>query len=129
MLLPKDLERLVLQFGGVYYPMTTIARLDRGVCGRWAENNNAFYQSFIQKWTPSYCNVLKWIPVKGVGPGEGEAYFWHYDVLTHLNPRMKRTVDLCRGGLGFVPIFPGNRQYPTSRVRYDPTFLNDRYFR
>ncbi len=125
-MLPSDLERLIYKFGGVHYPMTTLARLDSGVCDRWFKNNCAFYRSFIQKWTPSYCNVLKWIPTVH---GEGEAYMWHYDVLTHLNPRMKKRVEEMRKQVGLVPIFPGNRQYPTSRVRYDPTFENDRYFR
>ena len=124
-MLPEDLERLIFKFGGVFYPMKTIARLDRGVMERWFQNNCAFYRSFLQKWTPSYCNVLRWTPtIEHMHP-----YLWHYDVLTHLDPRSKRRVADCRNNEGLVPIYPGNRQFPTSRVRYDPSYENDRYFR
>ena len=123
-MLPEVLERLIFKFGGVHYPMKTIARLDSGVMEKWFRNNCAFYRSFLQKWTPSYCNVLKWTTIE-----HNEPYLWHYDVLTHLCPKTKRRVEECRNNEGLVPIYPGDRQFPTSRVRYDPTYLNDRYFR
>ena len=124
-MLPEVLERLIFKFGGVHYPMKTLARLDSGVMEKWFRNNCAFYRSFIQKWTPSYCNVLKWTPTIE----HKQPYLWHYDVLTHLCPKSKRRVEECRTQEGLVPIYPGDRQFPTSRVRYDPTYENDRYFR
>jgi hypothetical protein len=124
-MLPEVLEQLIFKFGGVHYPMTTIARLDSGVMDKWFQNNCAFYRSFIQKWTPSYCNVLKWTPTIE----HEQRYMWHYDVLTHLCPTTKERVENTRRDEGLVPIYPGDRQFPTSRVRYDPSYVNDRYFR
>ena len=124
-MLPEVLEQLIFKFGGVHYPMQTITRLDSGVLEKWFRNNCAFYRSFIQKWTPSYCNVLKWTPTIE----HEQRYIWHYDVLTHLCPTTKERVEDQRREVGLVPIYPGDRQFPTSRVRYDPSYLNDRYFR
>ena len=120
-----DLKTIVYKYAGVFYPMESIALLDDDVCGNWHKMNRAFRQAFIQKWTPSYCNVLKWVPtIHRFNP-----YLWHYDVLTHLHPIRKREVEQQRTELGYVAIYPGGRQYPTSRVRWDPTYTNDRYFR
>ena len=116
-----DLNRLILRFAGIKFPQT-ILRLKTGVCDNIGSLNDEFQRSFHQMWTPSYCNVLIWVPDR--------AYFvWYYDVVTKLSPTTKRYVVACRKKQGFVPIFPGNRHYPTSRVRFHPRFVNDRYFR
>ena len=78
------------------------------MCDRWFRNNCQFHRYYGQKWTPSFCNVLKWIPMFDCP----EKYFWTYDVLTHLNPSEKRRAQRYRSRIGLVPIYPGDRQYP-----------------
>ena len=107
-MLPSDLEQLIFKFGGVHYPMKTIARLDSGVMERWYQNNCAFYRSFLQKWTPSYCNVLKWTPTFE----HEQRYFWHYDVLTHFAPDHEREGEHASGECGVGPDIPWGPSLP-----------------
>ena len=42
---------------------------------------------------------------------------------------MKKAIKAARSGK-FVPVWPGDRHYPTSRVGFYPKYhINDRYFR
>ena len=120
---PDDLVRLVLAFAGNHIPLSVYRTLGTGVMGRVSKLHEQFHFCFKQEWTPSQCNVLKWIPMGNYG------YLWMYDVITNLTPQLKRRATNTRNAFGLVPIYPGNRQYPTSRVRFDPSYINDRYFR
>ena len=120
--LPDDLEKLIFKYAGNHTPFQVI-RCDSGVLENHFRVQCEMGRKFLQKWTPSYCNVLKWVSTID------DAFLWYYDVVTNLNPTVKRYVEQSREDQGFVPIFPGDRQYPTSRVRFDPSYINDRYFR
>ena len=76
-------------------------------------------------WSPSLCNYLRWydrLP--------DEDLFLEYSAVTEMTPTRKQLLTEYKNSNGFHPIYSGNRHYPTSRVRFDPTFhTNDRYFR
>ena len=123
MQLPDDLEKLIFKYAGNHTPFQVIRRVDGQALDKHFHMLCEMRRQFLQKWTPSYCNVLKWVSTID------DAFLWYYDVVTNLNPTVKRYVEQSREEQGFVPIFPGDRQYPTSRVRFDPSYTNDRYFR
>ena len=125
-MLPTDLERLILRYAAVYYPWKQIHAL---------RNRTIQHQRWVLKdlrrafgaymWSPTHCNVLHWAwlnPKKQLILG--------YTALTCMTPTRKEIVHEFREEEGYVPIFPGDRHYPTCRVRFDPKFnTNDRYFR
>ena len=119
----RDLEQLILKFAGCHYPMESI-EVDEDSSQLFWRLNDEFKGSFLQKWTPTHCNVLRWIYCRDGG------FLWHYDKFTKLNPNLIWIVSRERERLGYVPIFPGNRQCPNSRIRFNPIIhVNDRYFR
>ena len=125
MLLPNDLERIVLRYAACFYPLDHII-VDPKVCIQYARCLNTIHEFFIQKWTPTACNVLRWVPLRD----KKERYLWYYDPLTRLTPFSKREVSQLRWIHGLIPIFPGKSQTPSSRVRFNPVrHTNSRYFR
>ena len=115
-----DLERMVLSFAGVYYPVDTLSRLSLSTLRNQNNLIRDMRQSWIQMWTPTFCNVLRW----------ERCNQWRYRAITLLTPTIKDILQFTRHSNGLHPIFPGDRHYPTSRVRFHPQLnTNDRYFR
>ena len=125
-MLPTDLERLILRYAAVYYPWKQIHTLQNSVIKhqRWVVRDlrRAFGP---YAWSPTFCNVLNWAWLN-----PRRQMILSYAALTHMTPTRKEIVEEFRREAGFAPIYPGDRHYPTCRVRFDPKFhTNDRYFR
>ena len=114
-----DLERLILSYAGVFYPVSALSRLSLSALANHTKVLRSLRSAWIQIWTPTFCNVLRW-----------EKTHLKYRAVTQLTPRLKNWLAFTRSRYGFYPIYPGDRQYPTSRVRFHPAYnTNDRYFR
>jgi len=113
MLLPNDLENIIMRFADCFYPLNHIV-VDPDVSNRLFRCLTILRTFFIQKWTATACNVLRWVPLRD----KKERYLWYYDPLTRLTPFSKREVSQLRWIHGLIPIFPGTTQTPTSRVRF-----------
>ena len=129
MLLPTDLERIILRYAAIYYPFYHMRKLTQHTCNMHHISMRELHRQFgPYAWSPTYCNVLNW---SWINPGrEKKRRLLGYSAVTHMTPRRKEMIETFRRELGYVAIYPGDLQYPTSRVRFDPQFhTNDRYFR
>ena len=126
MLLPRDLENLILSYSNVFYPFKSMEVLDKSTIISHHNLMGKLKLAFgPYAWTPSLCNYLRWYPKTGI-----EGIFLEYSATTSMTPTTKMEMTAYKNSRGFHPIYPGDRYYPTSRVRFDPTFhTNDRYFR
>lgn len=126
LILPLDLETMILRYAGCHYPFASMRAAGDRTLRNWFNLNIVLREFFIQPWTPTACNVLRWVPLRE----KEERYVWYYDPLTRLTPLSKREVSHLRQIHGLIPIFPGSSHTPTSRVRFNPNkHTNTRYFR
>ncbi len=125
--LPKVLETLIYGFGNVHFPFESMKSLDPITIRNHHQTLVELKQAWGPfAWSPSLCNLLIWFPLTRARPFLELAY----SATTRMTPSKKRYVERYRNRLGLVPIFPGSKQYPTSRCRFYPEHhTNDRYFR
>ncbi len=148
--LPLDLHRLIYGYAGDFTPWRSLKLLsDKALNCHWRMNRQVIRTWGPWKWTPSNCNYLRWYwindrcmthpywmyhPLAGLAAGPRrikrprKGFFLGYHAITGLTPTKKRMVTLIREKEGFHPIFPGNLQYPTTRVSHDPFCINDKYY-
>ena len=123
--LPKDLTRIVWQYMGSQIPLATFEKLSSATLERNALIN--FHMQVLWGawgWSPTHCNRLI------MTHGKGYTQACRYSAVTGLTPTSKAALVKYRESKGFVPVWPGDRQYPTSRLRFNPAVhTNDRYFR
>ena len=124
-----DLKKMILSFAGIRIPLKTLDRVDSEALANWNYCRRHMQSAWRGRgWTPSLCNQLQF------------AFFTHkgrrytdqllYTAVTGMTPTRKRMIEAYRESAGFVPVYPGGRHYPTSRVRFWPKdHTNDRYFR
>ena len=126
MYLPTDVEQLIFRFAGTHYPWKYMRKLDAATLTSQHRLQRQVEDVFgPYAWSPTHCNVLHW---SWFNPSR--RLLMGYSATTSMTPRRKDCVTAWRNDVGYAPIYPGDRQYPTSRVRFDPKHnINDRYFR
>ena len=126
-MLPFDLNNIIIAFAGIRIPTKTIEAMDAISMEWW--NLITFHMKVLWSglgWSPTNCNKL--IMVKSQSGKSLESC--RYSAVTGLTPTLKERIEIERSEKGLHPIWPGDRHYPTSRVRFDPKIhVNDRYFR
>ena len=129
-MLPLDLNKLILEFHGCKIPAKTIERLDGRIMNRWYLVN--YHIKTVWNgwgWSRTNCNRFLMGCIVNPATNKKEVDYCRYLSVTGLTPTRKRAIEAVRQGK-FVPIWPGDRHYPTSRVGFLPKFhINDRYFR
>ena len=124
-----DISKIILDYAGCRIPLKTLQRVDSKALFTWNYCRRHVEAAWMGRgWTPSNCNRL----VMASFNHQGKRYLdqLQYTALTGLTPTRKKYVRAHREAKGFHPIYPGERQYPTSRVRFWPKYhTNDRYFR
>ena len=127
MLIPKDLTNLIYSFADLHYPFRYMKLLDNSTLKNHNRIQIELRQAFgPYAWSPTLCNFLVWFPQIPSRPFLELAY----SATTRMTPSKKRFVTRYRDRVGYVGIYPGGKQYPTSRCRFIPAFhTNDRYFR
>ncbi len=124
-----DLSKIILGYAGCHIPLKTLHRMDGKALFHWNYCRRHIESAWMGRgWTPSNCNQL----IMGCFTHNGKKYLDQllYTALTGLTPTRKKHIDTNRTARGLHPIYPGSRQYPTSRVRFWPKYhTNDRYFR
>ena len=129
-MLPLELNRLILRFHGTKIPIETLERMDGNALFHWDSVNHTIKRAWGPwGWSRTNCNRLiiaqRFNPVRG----KHQLAFCRYLACTGLTPTMKKAIKEARSGK-FVPVWPGDRHYPTSRVGFYPKYhINDRYFR
>ena len=78
--------------------------------------------TWVKPWSPTNCNYCLWYGTK-------RGLRLEYSPLTFLTPSSKMLRDRLRKQAGLIPVWAGDKHHPTSRVRFDPSYTNDRYFR
>ena len=125
LLLHPDITNVIFELAGYRVPVDVFERLDISTLCR--NELLAFHMKVVWHgwwWTPSHCNRLI------ITKKRGKVEACRYSAVTGLTPTLKEQVTAEREAKGLYPIWPGRRQYPTSRVRFDPArHVNDRYFR
>ena len=125
-----DLKKLILRFNGCKIPIETIERLDGKVMNHWYLVNyhmKAVWDGLC--WTRTNCNRLVIGCLWNCETSKKEVMYCRYLSVTGMTPTRKRAVEAVRKNR-FVPIWPGDRHYPTSRVGFSAKYnINDRYFR
>ncbi len=80
-------------------------------------------------WSRTNCNCIVMGCIINPVTRRKELAYCRYLSVTGMTPTRKRAINALRMGR-FVPIYPGDRHYPTSRVGFSAKFnINDRYFR
>lgn len=129
-MLPLDLNKLILEFHGCKIPAETIERLDGRIMNRLYLLNYHIKQVWNGRgWSRTNCNRLSLTCDLNPVTNKKELQYCRYMSCTGLTPTRKRAIVEARHGR-FVPIWPGDRHYPTSRVGFSAKYhINDRYFR
>ena len=72
LILPLDLETMILRYAGCHYPFASMRAAGDRTLRNWFNLNIVLREFFIQPWTPTACNVLRWVPLRE----KEERYVW-----------------------------------------------------